>query len=73
MCYFDVVASRLTRVLVRSPPPPPPTSNVKIDVYDYDEHSANDLIGSFTATLEELKAKATHGEKVSKNQMVRAL
>merc|ERR1719506_824293 len=44
-------------------------SNVKIDVYDYDEHSANDLIGAFTSTLAELKAKITHGEKVSKTQM----
>ena len=72
MCFFDVVASRLTRVLVRSPPLPS-TSNVKIDVYDYDEHSANDLIGSFAATVAELKAKITNGVKVSKTQMVRAL
>ena len=46
------------------------TSTVKIDVYDYDDHTTHDMIGGFTATVDELKAKVNRGVKVAKAQMV---
>jgi len=33
-----------------------PDSLIKIDVYDFDDHSAHDMIGSCTATMRELQA-----------------
>ena len=46
------------------------TSTVKIDVYDFDDHTSHDMIGSFTATRNELKAKVNNGVKVPKAKMV---
>ena len=47
------------------------TSMVKIDVYDFDDHTSHDLIGCFTATVAELKSRVTNGAKLSKAQQVR--
>ena len=46
------------------------TSTVKIDVYDFDDHTSHDMIGSFTATRNDLKAKVNNRAKVPKAQMV---
>ena len=56
---------------INAPFVPLVASMVKIDVYDFDDHTSHDLIGCFTATVAELKSRVTNGAKLSKAQQVR--